>query len=104
MAALYLIGYCARNIIGIEVNIKSPVHILLTPSGPQTFRPEDGPRYVPAEIAIIVCWGACLLILLAILWWYNKENRRKAHIRSQPGCQRLENQEEVVMINFFTLL
>lgn len=38
VAALYLIGYCVGNIIG-----------------PQTFRPEDGPRYVPAEITIIVC-------------------------------------------------
>ncbi|KAJ6168284.1 hypothetical protein N7497_001127 [Penicillium chrysogenum] len=24
---------------------------------PQTFRPKDAPRYVPAEVTIIVCWG-----------------------------------------------
>lgn len=39
VAAMYLIGYCVGNIIG-----------------PQTFRPKDKPRYVPAEITIIVCW------------------------------------------------
>lgn len=36
VAAFYLIGYCAGNIIG-----------------PQTFRPKDAPRYVPAEIVIV---------------------------------------------------
>lgn len=61
--------------------------------GPLTFRPEDAPRYVSAEITIIACWGVCLLILLFIWWWYNKENRRKDAIRSEPGYVRLENQE-----------
>jgi len=36
VAALYLIGYCVGNIIG-----------------PQTFRPKDAPRYIPAEIVIV---------------------------------------------------
>lgn len=36
VAALYLIGYCAGNIIG-----------------PQTFLPKDAPRYIPAEIVIV---------------------------------------------------
>ncbi|KAJ5261336.1 MFS allantoate transporter [Penicillium angulare] len=76
VAAMYLIGYCAGNIIG-----------------PQTFRPQDAPRYVSAEITIIVCWGICLFIMLFIWWWYNKENRRKEGIRSEPNYTRLENQE-----------
>jgi ACS family allantoate permease-like MFS transporter len=36
VAAIYLIGYCTGNIIG-----------------PQTFRPKDAPRYIPAEIVIV---------------------------------------------------
>ncbi|KAJ5220704.1 MFS allantoate transporter [Penicillium citrinum] len=76
VAALYLIGYCVGNIVG-----------------PLTFRPEDAPRYVSAEIVIIVCWGVCLFILLFIWFWYQKENRRKESIRSAPDYVRLENQE-----------
>lgn len=49
VAALYLIAYCAGNIIG-----------------PQTFRPQDKPAYRPAEIIILVCWGACLVDLAFI--------------------------------------
>ena len=42
VAAMYLIAYCVGNIIG-----------------PQTFRPKDAPRYVPAEITILVCYVSC---------------------------------------------
>ncbi|KAJ5306526.1 hypothetical protein PENANT_c031G05383 [Penicillium antarcticum] len=76
VAALYLIGYCVGNIIG-----------------PLTFRPQDAPRYIPAEIIIICCWGVSLLILLYIWWWYNKENRRKAAIVSSPDYVRVEGRE-----------
>ncbi|KAL2005382.1 hypothetical protein VTN00DRAFT_2593 [Thermoascus crustaceus] len=76
VAALYLIGYCAGNIIG-----------------PQTFRPKDAPRYVPAEITIIVCWGACLMDLYFIWWWYRRQNAKKARIRASPEYVKLENQE-----------
>ncbi|KAI9036395.1 allantoate permease family MFS transporter [Aspergillus affinis] len=76
VAAFYLIGYCAGNIIG-----------------PQVFRPEDAPRYVPAEITIIVCWGVCLILLGCIWLWYKKENERKARVRASPEYVRLENQE-----------
>ncbi|KAL6249009.1 Allantoate permease [Rhinocladiella similis] len=76
VAALYLIGYCVGNIIG-----------------PQTFRPKDAPRYEPAEITIIVCWGLCL-IDLAFIWWYcRRQNKLKAKLRSEPGYVKLENQE-----------
>jgi ACS family allantoate permease-like MFS transporter len=47
VAALYLIGYCAGNIIG-----------------PQTFRPKDAPRYVPAEVVIVSFVFLFLLHLL----------------------------------------
>lgn len=75
VAAIYLIGYCVGNIIG-----------------PQTFSPKDAPRYVPAEITIIVCFALCICDLLFINWWCRRENRRKATIRASPGYVRLENQ------------
>lgn len=62
-------------------------------AGPQTFRPEDAPRYVSAEITIIVCFGICLCIMVFIWWWYRKENKRKLAIQERPDYVRLENQE-----------
>lgn len=76
VAALYLIGYCVGNIIG-----------------PQTFRPKDAPRYVPAEITIICCWAACVADLLFIWWYCKNQNRKKAAFRAQPHYRKLENQE-----------
>jgi ACS family allantoate permease-like MFS transporter len=61
--------------------------------GPQTFRPQDAPRYVPAEITIIACWGVCLLDMLFIYWYCRKENTRKALVRADPSYVKLENQE-----------
>ena len=76
VAALYLIGYCTGNIIG-----------------PQTFRPKDAPRYVPAEITIIVCWAVCIFDLLFIYFYCRRQNANKAAIRNAPGHVKLENQE-----------
>jgi MFS transporter, ACS family, allantoate permease len=76
VAAMYLIAYCVGNIIG-----------------PQTFRPKDEPRYVPAEITILVCWGVCLLDLAFIYFYCRRQNKKKAQIRAQPGYVKLENQE-----------
>lgn len=76
VAALYLIGYCVGNIIG-----------------PQTFRPKDAPRYVPAEIVIICCWGVCLCIMFFIYFRYRSENNKKAAVRNAPGYVKLDNQE-----------
>ncbi|KAJ6008237.1 hypothetical protein N7540_012213 [Penicillium herquei] len=75
VAAIYLIGYCVGNIIG-----------------PQTFRSSDAPRYVPAEITILVCFGLCICDLMFINWWCRRENRRKAGVRASPGYTRMENQ------------
>ncbi|TLD35012.1 putative MFS allantoate transporter [Venturia nashicola] len=72
-AALFLIGYCVGNIIG-----------------PQTFR---GTNYVPAEITIVVCQGACLVDIVFIWWWCKRENARKARLRNEPGYQKIVNQE-----------
>ncbi|CAG8889702.1 unnamed protein product [Penicillium egyptiacum] len=76
VAALYLIGYCAGNIIG-----------------PQTFRPKDAPRYVPAEVTIIVCWGVCLFLLVGVWMWYRRENQKKIQFTARPEYVRLDNQE-----------
>lgn len=62
-------------------------------TGPQTFRPGDAPRYVPAEVTIIVCWGVCLGILAFIHFYCVRQNKKKAEIRSAPGYVKLENQE-----------
>ncbi|KAL5113794.1 Allantoate permease [Pleosporales sp. CAS-2024a] len=63
VAAMFLIGYCVGNIIG--------------KTGPQTFRPSQAPRYVPAEVTIIACWA----------------NKNKAQIREAPDYVHVENQE-----------
>ncbi|MCJ1429578.1 hypothetical protein MMC29_007493 [Sticta canariensis] len=76
VAAIYFISYCAGNIIG-----------------PQTFRPKDAPRYAPAEVTIVCCWGVCIIDLLFISWYYRHQNRKKAAFRAQPEYQKLENQE-----------
>ena len=61
--------------------------------GPQTFRPKDAPRYKPAEITIIVCWGVCLIDLYFIWWYCQRQNKKKALVRAEPGYVKLENQE-----------
>jgi ACS family allantoate permease-like MFS transporter len=76
VAAFYLIGYCTGNIIG-----------------PQTFQPTDKPRYIPAEITIIVCWAACLVDLAFIFWYYRRMNKKNEAIRAEPGYTKLEKQE-----------
>lgn len=67
VAAMYLIAYCAGNIIG-----------------PQTFRPKDAPRYVPAEITIIVCEILCLMDVLFIWFYCRRQNVRHTQCRVIP--------------------
>ncbi len=90
---MYLIGYCVGNIIGQLCLIIDLVGVLTVATGPQTFRPSDAPRYVPACIVIIACWGACLVDLYFIYWWCKRCNRKKAEVRAMPEYQKLENQE-----------
>ena len=94
VAALYLICYCAGNIIGISLYLTQTT-LLNTDyrAGPQTFRPKDAPRYVPAEITIIVCYGVCILDLLFIYWYCVNQNKKKAAFRARPDYMKLENQE-----------
>ncbi|KAF2721898.1 MFS transporter [Polychaeton citri CBS 116435] len=76
VAAMYFVGYCVGNIIG-----------------PQTFVATDAPRYIPAEITIICCWGVTLMDLLLIYWYCKRQNNKKAAIRAQPDYIKAENQE-----------
>ena len=62
-------------------------------TGPQTFRPKDAPRYLPAEITIIATWGSCLIDMYFIWWWYRRENARKEKLRAEPGYTKVPNQE-----------
>lgn len=73
---MYLIGYCTGNIVG-----------------PQTFRPKDKPRYVPAEITIVVCWAISWLDLCFILWYYRRLNKKNEAVRAAPGYKKLDKQE-----------
>ncbi|KAI5307403.1 hypothetical protein KEM56_000002 [Ascosphaera pollenicola] len=75
-AALYLVAYCTGNIIG-----------------PQTFRPQDAPKYVPAEIVMLVSVVVNIFIAYFIWWWYARQNKIKEKIRSAPGYVKLENHE-----------
>ena len=116
VAAIYLISYCAGNIIGEcsypprKLIVKPPcfrgfhsprstIHngtekfLISVNLGPQTFRPKDAPAYRPAEITIIACYVACLLDLAFIYWYCRHQNSQKAQIRAQPDYQKLENQE-----------
>lgn len=67
--------------------------VLIPNSGPQTFQSKDAPRYVPAEVTIIVCWGVCLIDLAGIYLYCIWKNKQKASVRSAPGYVKLENQE-----------
>jgi ACS family allantoate permease-like MFS transporter len=103
VAAMFLIGYCVGNIIGTFYPIPSHLPnyfpslsekcLANAKLGPQTFRPTDAPRYVPAEITIIVCWGVCLGILAFIHLYCVRQNKKKAEIRAAPEYVKLENQE-----------
>lgn len=111
VAAMFLIGYCVGNIIGMFsplylvslgiVHVQGgdclsddiSTNISFNSTGPQTFRPSDAPRYVPAEVTIIVCWGVCLGILAFIHFYCVRQNKKKALIRAAPDYVKLENQE-----------
>ncbi|GAM86548.1 hypothetical protein ANO11243_045620 [Dothideomycetidae sp. 11243] len=76
VAAMYLVAYCTGNIIG-----------------PQTFVPKDAPRYVPAEITIVVCWVVCLCDLYFIHWYTKRLNKQKERLRAEPGYVKRANIE-----------
>jgi ACS family allantoate permease-like MFS transporter len=90
---MYLVAYCVGNIIGTIASDLLLTTLVDSFPGPQTFRPEDAPEYRPAEITILVCWGACLIDLAFIWWYYRRQNLKKSLIRADPSYTKVENQE-----------
>ena len=62
-------------------------------TGPQIFRPQDAPRYKPAEITIVVCWFVSVADLIFIWWYCRHQNKKKAAVRADPKYRKVENQE-----------
>lgn len=71
MAAVFFVGYCIGNIIG-----------------PQTFRAQDGPRYISAEITIIVVLGACIVDMILIYFYLGWQNRKKEAVRNEANYEK----------------
>lgn len=57
-SAICMIGYCVGNLIG-----------------PQTFVAEEAPHYRSAKIAIVVCFGVCLFLTVAVYFVNLRANR-----------------------------
>ncbi|CAF9919872.1 hypothetical protein IMSHALPRED_004745 [Imshaugia aleurites] len=76
VAALFLIAYCAGNIIG-----------------PQIFNARESPRFRSAEITILVCWTVCVLDLGFIRWYYQKQNHKKLAVRAAAEYVKVENSQ-----------
>ena len=94
-AGLYLIFYCVGNIIGIlsSQSSFSVQRSALTLLGPQTFRPSQAPRYVPAIITILVCYALCAVDVVFIWWYCIYMNKRKAAIRAEALYVKVEHSE-----------
>ena len=61
--------------------------------GPQTFRAKDKPRFVPAEITIIVLFAACILDMLFIFFYLAWQNKKKERERTRVGYVKKEGIE-----------
>ena len=75
-ATSFQVAYAAGNIIG-----------------PQTYRPEDAPRYVPAQIAILVTLAGSLVLLSTITffhWRWNQQRDRAAALEGDKQDVRVE--------------
>ena len=76
MSAIFFVGYCVGNIVG-----------------PQTFRAKAAPRYVSAEITIIVLFAACMvdmLLLFSYLAWQNRQKERKRQTEGHVKQEGIE--------------
>jgi len=50
--------------------------------GPQTFTAKSAPRYLSAEVTIIVCYGLCLVDLAFIYLYCVRQNKQKIAVTS----------------------
>ncbi|RMJ24269.1 Allantoate [Aspergillus sp. HF37] len=101
VAAIYMIAYCVGNILGKNSSPLPPEQSSTRASqrkrdrltkdcrsGPQAFRAKDAPQYIPANITICCCWGACLVDMLLIRHWYRARNAAKERVRLDPEYQK----------------
>ena len=96
VAALFFVAYCAGNIIGRPRkmgSLSSSQKLTRFFVGPQTFVARDAPRYVPAEITILVVWCICVCDLGFLWFYYSLNNAKKASIRAGPQYVKVPNSE-----------
>lgn len=75
--ALYLVGYCAGNLIG-----------------PQTFKGSEAPTYQSGKTAVLVCYvlSTVILIILYVSYWFDNKKRDEFVIKNGTD-HFLDNQE-----------
>ena len=112
VAALFLIAYCAGNIIGrpsspanIQCKAKDIVLQAHKLSMPGNLLVSALPRLQflvsssvvkesrPADVLLKVCWGLCVLDLGFIWWYYQSQNCKKAAIRAAAEYVKVLNCE-----------
>ncbi|KAJ8127972.1 hypothetical protein O1611_g5664 [Lasiodiplodia mahajangana] len=74
--AMFLIWYCAGNIVG-----------------PQVYQPGDQPAYHTAITVAFVSMILSFLAIVAIHFWCRRQNAIKASIRAAPGYKKVDGQE-----------
>lgn len=77
--AIFLIGYCAGNIIG-----------------PQTFKDDEAPNYTSACVAMVVCAAVCLVLMIFLWIDYSLDNKRREERANDPTIiefEMIENHE-----------
>jgi hypothetical protein len=77
--------------------------------GPQTFRAEDAPRYIPAKLALLATQSAAIMVAITARLYYGWQNSRKEKLASTQQtikdiewlnceCQTSSLQHEIDMI------
>jgi hypothetical protein len=63
--------------------------------GPQTFRAQDAPQYLPAKITVLATQCAGAVLAVALFGYYTWSNSRRAHTRSATQCDVSSSDEDV---------
>jgi hypothetical protein len=45
--------------------------------GPETFQADDAPQYIPAKMTIVIVLSFSILVTLALMFLYSRENKRR---------------------------
>ncbi|SCU82851.1 LADA_0C08306g1_1 [Lachancea dasiensis] len=78
VSSINLVSYAASNL-----------------AGPQTFIPSQAPGYTGAKIAMLVCYAATVVVLVALFVINYRENKRRDKIQAERGPEHvvIENME-----------